>query len=246
MAAVVCAVKSFFAGIVNIYRGWCRRHNFKPIVLLAVIVIVLTSVVALAAYDGAEPEVPEVTPEKGKTTRLVLGNIGELATQVGYYTNVQVIRDDQKLWGWDVPFTETECVFSFDGIIKVGYDFENICMVIDDEQKTIEINMPEPHIISNEIDTESMKIYDEDKNMFTPLTLDDFGSKLEQMREEARYDAVENGLFDNARTNAETLIKGFVAGVYDLSEYEVVFIYVSEEPETTGNDTDNTEELSEE
>ena len=38
------------------------------------------------------------------------------------------------------------------------------------------------------------------------------------------YDAIANGLFENARSNAETILTGFFGNVYDLDKYEIVFL----------------------
>ena len=42
--------------------------------------------------------------------------------------------------------------------------------------------------------------------------------------EDAQRRAVENGLLDSARQNAELLIRGFLAGTYDLQVYDVNFV----------------------
>lgn len=41
--------------------------------------------------------------------------------------------------------------------------------------------------------------------------------------EAAEKDAVENGLLENARSNAEAMLKGFFAHAFDLREYEILF-----------------------
>ena len=42
-------------------------------------------------------------------------------------------------------------------------------------------------------------------------------------RSQAQTDAIESGLFENARDNAETILTSFFGNVYDLNEYEIVF-----------------------
>ena len=43
------------------------------------------------------------------------------------------------------------------------------------------------------------------------------------LKESARQTAIQNGILDNARSNAEVLMRGFLAGTYDLSVYTVEF-----------------------
>lgn len=46
---------------------------------------------------------------------------------------------------------------------------------------------------------------------------------LKSMQQKAEEDAIANGLLENARSNAETILTSFFGNVYDLDEYEIVF-----------------------
>lgn len=94
-----------------------------------------------------------------KTTAFGFRDIGELATQVGYFTNVQIIEDNQKLWGLTLPFTTSTSIFSYDGSIKAGIDFSKIEYYVDTKKKVV--SMPAPAIRSVEVDENSLMIYDE-------------------------------------------------------------------------------------
>ena len=158
-----------------------------------------------------------------KTTALGLKNIGEMATQAAYFTNVQVIDNNQKLLGMDLPLTQTKIIFSYDGAIKAGLNFEDVQVSVNEESHTIEVMLPEIKILSLEIDEKSMKIYHEDKSVFTPLNMADIQKSMEELRKEATETAIENGLFTNARANAEELMKGFLAGIFDLKKFNLQF-----------------------
>ena len=43
------------------------------------------------------------------------------------------------------------------------------------------------------------------------------------MQKQAEKDAVSNGLLENAKSNAETILKEFFAKEYDLKEYKITF-----------------------
>ena len=53
--------------------------------------------------------------------------------------------------------------------------------------------------------------------------MDENNEALKSMQENAEKDAVANGLLDNARANAETILTGFFSSAYDMDEYEIVF-----------------------
>ena len=157
------------------------------------------------------------------TTDLGFKNVGELSTQAGYYTNVQVIDKSQTLWGWNIPLTQSKSIFSYDGIIKAGYDFSKIQIIVDEYDRVVTVKLPEPIIFSNEIDPNSLRIFDERQSIFTPLRLDDMNDSLVLLRTESEEKAIQNGLMENTQSNAELLIKGFLSKTYDLTQYEIVF-----------------------
>lgn len=64
--------------------------------------------------------------------------------------------------------------------------------------------------MSNEIDLDSFKVYHEEESIFSPITLDESNEALENLKKTAQDDAIANGLFENARSNAETILTGFL------------------------------------
>lgn len=66
-------------------------------------------------------------------------------------------------------------------------------------------------------------MYHEEESIFSPITLDESNEALENLKKTAQDDAIANGLFENARSNAETILTGFFGNVYDLDKYEIVF-----------------------
>ncbi len=156
-----------------------------------------------------------------KTTQLGLKDIGELATQAAFYTNVELLEDSKKLWKVTLPFTSSRYIFSYDGTIKAGYDFADIEISPDKVTKPVTVRLPQVRILSNEIDTESLVVYDETQRIFSPLTVKNLNQSLSSMMKESETTAIENGLFEAAQENAKVIIRGFIMGMYP--DYEVVF-----------------------
>lgn len=48
------------------------------------------------------------------------------------------------------------------------------------------------------------------------------------MKEDAEKKAIANGLFENAKANAETIITNFLAQKYDVEEYTIKYKYPKE------------------
>lgn len=194
------------------------QHNFlHPFRIKIALLLILLVIVALGVLSFDNSTI------FSKTTTLGFENIGELATQAALYTNVQAINKDRTLWGIHVPLTTSKSIFSYDGVIKAGYDFSQIKLDVNQSDKSISVTLPEVKILSNTLDYDSLLIYDESESIFTPISLEDNNEALTNLEQEGERKAIENGLFENARANAELLIKGMLSGMIDLEKYEIIF-----------------------
>lgn len=199
-----------------------ERHHFEPRCVGVVLIVSLVLFAMLSSgllYFG----ITDMLAVNSKTVNLGLKDIGELATQAGYFTSVQVIKGSRQLLGYDIPLTQNKFVFSYDGIIKAGLDFGAIELNVDDVSHQITVSLPEVRILSIEIDESSFESFDETNNIFNPLGLGDVNVSLIELKDETRENAISNGLLENARSNAEILIRGFLAGTFDLKEYSIIF-----------------------
>lgn len=162
---------------------------------------------------------------ESKTTKLGFEDIGELATQVAYCSQVNVTDKSRDIYGIKIPFTQTKYVYSYDVEIKAGFNFNDITCDINENKKTVSFTLPQPMILSNEIDLDSLKVYHEAESVFTNITLDENNKALQSLKEQAEKDSIANGLLENAKTNAEELLKNFLSNEYDLKEYSYSFKY---------------------
>lgn len=194
------------------------RHAHRSRALILVAALLLLAVAGLAVFAA------QLTGNISRTTAFGLKNIGELATQAGYFTTVQTISKSRDVLGIIVPGTQSNYVYSYDGVIKAGIDFEELDISVDDLRHEITIRFPEFRILSTEIDDDSFKLYNDGANLFTSLKLEDVNRSNTELKKAARETAVRNGILENARTNAELLIRGFLAGMYDLSVYTIRFL----------------------
>lgn len=190
------------------FKLYLTQKAVKIILIIAVIVILF---IGVSRYFLTE----------SRTTKLGFEDIGELATQTAYCTEVNVTEAARELFGMTIPFTQSKYIYSYDIQIKAGLDFEEIEW--DVNGSTIEVRLPETKILSSEIDLDSFKVYLEDESIYREITLEENNEALKSMKQSAEDDAVANGLLENARSNAETILTGFFGNVYDMDEYEIVF-----------------------
>ena len=180
------------------------------------------ALIIIAVLGGISLGVKQVAFTDNKTTKLGFEDIGELATQEARCTEVNVTDQSKKLFGIKIPFTQSKYIYSYDVVVKAGIDFNKITWSVKD--KTITVKMPESKILSCELDMDSFKVYHEEESIFTPIKLADNNDALKTLIENAKQDAVANGLLENAESNAETILRGFFANVYDLQKYKIEFI----------------------
>lgn len=187
-------------------------RNFGTILKLALLI-------AIVAAIGVGVRVINVS--ESKTTKIGFEDIGEMATQSAYCTEVNVTEDAKELYGMRIPFTQSKYIYSYDIVIKAGYDFNEIEWK--EKNKTIEVKLPEAKVLSNELDMDSFKVYHEEESIFSKITLEENNDAVKKMKLNDQENAIANGLLENARSNAETMLTGFFADEYDLDEYKIVF-----------------------
>lgn len=185
----------------------------RKLLVIAMVVVILALVLSLVR--------PTLFTDQ-KTTKLGFENIGELATQSAYCSPVGIIEGNRELFGISIPFTQSTYIYSYDVVIKAGYDFSSITWSVQDDS-TIVVHLPEPKILSSEILLDSLKIYLEDESVFRQIKLEETNIAFQELEMQAQSDAIANGLFENARANVETILTGFFGNVYDLEQYDIQF-----------------------
>lgn len=199
------------------FGRFCRRHAFRPGRVLILLMVLLLLLGALIWLGGSRLAV------SSRITEMGLRNIGELATQAGYFTSVQTIEKSRDVFGFEVPGTRSNYVYSYDGDIRAGLDFQEIRVDVNELTRVITVHLPEIRILSVEIQEDSFRLYNDGTNLFTSLKMEDVNESLAELKRNAQETAIHNGILENARENAETLIRSFLASAMDLSVYTVRF-----------------------
>lgn len=191
--------------------------------VLKIVVIVAIAVGCVFVYtnyikkDNNGEDVKITTEVK----ELSFKDIGQLATQEAMVTQVQVYDKTQSAPLNLFKYGETKYIYSYDVYVKAGYDFTSIIPEVDEETKVISITLPEAEILSCEIDTDSFVVYHEQTSVFSKETLDEKNAELTELQEQAKQKAIENGILEKAKDNAETLLTAFVHQTFDENEYTI-------------------------
>ncbi len=180
------------------------------------------TVIPDSVVDGKIIEAYSVPEEASVVTvvevKSAMSQIGEITTIAYEYSGEAYERDCNTLFGWEVGFTENSIDVSYKGTIRAGYVIKDIKVDIDQETKTIYITLPEAKVFSNEITAQDIEWKN---NVFNHIDPDVASDLLDEAKEEEQEEALSNGLFDEADSNARTVITD-VLSVFD--GYKVEFI----------------------
>lgn len=200
---------------------FCHQHGFSPVSFISILVLVLVVLTLVAFIIISKNSVPVYD---SRTIDFGLQDIGELATQAGYYTNVNMITNPNRtIAGIPMPGTSSKAIMTYQGTIKAGIDFDQIQVNIDDEEKLVSLALPAPRILSNEIDLNSFEKFDENNSIFNPINVENYNQSLIEMKTKAETQAIENGILDAAKSNAEVLIQSMFKNVDGAEEYKLQF-----------------------
>ena len=77
------------------------------------------------------------------------------------------------------------------------------------------IKLPDVEITGIEIDNDSFEKLDESNNIFNPITVEDLNDAQKDLKEKMIAQAINKGILDEAKANAETIIAGMLNGTTD-------------------------------
>lgn len=191
------------------------RLKRRVTLALALVVALAAAFLLGGALAGQESE-PEIT---SALLGQRLAEIQELATQEYHYTNMGRFQNQLDFYGWKVPFTTKSFIVAYDGVIKAGVDLSQVKVTV--ENQTITVTLPEGKILSHEIDEDSLEVFDETKNIFNPIRIEDYTGFTADQRASMEERATEEGLLTAASERARTLVEQFIAALPNAKEYTI-------------------------
>lgn len=101
------------------------------------------------------------------------------------------------------------------GVAYGGYRYMKTKAQVTEEGEKIVVKLPEVEITSAEIDNDSFEKLDESNNIFNPITVEDLNDAQKDLKEKMIAQAINKGILDEAKANAETIIAGMLNGTTD-------------------------------
>ena len=150
-----------------------------------------------------------------------LANMGVLVTQEYYFTQVERYTKEKTFLKFIT--TSSEFIYSYDGHVMAGVDFDKIRIEKDEDRKTIKVSMPKSEIIAVAIDKDTFKIYSEKESLWNPLKLEDYNISLVEFENAAKEKALEGGILGRSDEQARNLVREFIISLPNTSEYAIEF-----------------------
>lgn len=200
------------------------RRNKRILIVKRRLTVVLVFVAILAVCFAAGALWSQKRDKTEITTDLIsqrLSAVSELSTVEYHYTNMGKFENQADFYGWTVPFTKKSFIVSYDGTIKAGIDATAITSNVKD--KKITVTLPEAKVLSHEIDEDSIEVFDETKNIFNQIEIEDYTGFCADQKSEIEQKAIENGLLTEAGNKSKKAVEDLLKLALDApEEYEIV------------------------
>lgn len=148
-----------------------------------------------------------------------LFEISELSTYYGEYT-FDYGKEEKRYWLEVLPILGTTNYIELKGrgIVKVGFDMNEIVVKVDDD--TIYIALPEAKLHDNYIVWDSLNCT-EHNSILNPINFAQYQELINEIEQKGLDDVVERGIYKSANENFKTIIEAFLA---DFEGYEIVYM----------------------
>lgn len=218
------ALISILKGIKNgVSKGFRKVKGSKMLqgALLVIVVVSIGLTVGFGIYnkgknDGSVIEKPVVCYQ----------DIEDIAFQEATIKEIGKIHKPMELGKYEVDtfLTTSDYVFSYNAVIKAGYDLENIK---DDGgnalTQTITVTLPKASILDSYLDEKSYVQYWEGEKITANVGLEDFHKEKKKMLKEAKQDAIKGGLYEKTSDHAKVVISDYIHSLKGYENYNVVF-----------------------
>ena len=153
-------------------------------------------------------------------------DIEEIAFQEATIKEVGVIHKPMELGKLkvDTSLTTSDYIFTYNAVIKAGYDLENIKDDGGNEStQTIIVTLPKASILDSYLDEKSYVQYWEGEKITANVGLEDFHKEKKSMLKEAKQDAIKGGLYEKTAEHAKVIITDYIHSLKGYENYNVVF-----------------------
>ena len=199
---------------------------------LTVLSLAIAGVINAVRWLTAEPpqtrHISAGTADQGviseKTVMEILRPAGDLVTVKDAYSVQESYEKHREVFGFQVPLSSDETFLAFSCEIGIGFDLTKMDITVDSYRECITLDLPEPQIVYNEIDMDSVYVKTI-RNSWLISTKDqelmDVMGEF-QNRKEQEYLA-DGSVYRRAELRAETILAEYLAKSKATQGYSIRF-----------------------
>ncbi|NNE27659.1 MAG: DUF4230 domain-containing protein [Saprospiraceae bacterium] len=153
------------------------------------------------------------------SSEVLLEEVARVFKLVAVEGHVSEIYNYKQYNYWDLPFLRKQALIRVKAKVSVGYDFENVEFIIQEDLRTIRIkSFPDPEILSVDHD---LDYYNIQEGVFNSFGADEL-TTLNDKAKEFIIDLIRQGpLFEEAEAQKETLTE-LLSTIFDKTGWRLV------------------------
>lgn len=142
-------------------------------------------------------------------------NVSELSTFTAVYNGIAQVMNEKK------P-NETDYYVSYDARVDAGIDFEKIVITVNNDEKTINIDIPKVYITDVNVDISSLDFifYNKKANTST-VTQEAFKACEDDVRAESEH---QDAIFELAQQNAKNVLIALTKPIVEQLDAEYTLV----------------------
>ncbi|MDR0234339.1 MAG: DUF4230 domain-containing protein [Zoogloeaceae bacterium] len=203
-------------------------HIKHILLLILAIAIVITVFFFIKNSDTESSPFFESKSERSAHTVLkeVLP-IGEYASLAYHYSTVVKDTTAMDFNGWTIPFTTSKYIFTYDGIMKLGFDCSKIEIKETPAEAgklpVIRILLPPIKVLSHEVIDDSVEVYDQAQSVFNEIKIQNAFNITGERKRELEKKVMAGDMVKEAQTSAEQQFGALLRGLPGIRDnYEIV------------------------
>ena len=181
-------------------------------------------VTSLPSQELLPEPVSEPLPPDADAVRALLEPAAPLFQMTYCYTDSDSYETHNEMFGKKVPFTTESVILTYDGTICMGINADAIIYTVDPAAKQITAALPQPEILSHDLDEDSLQYYDVRSSIFRTTSMEDYTALIRNVKRKICDKVVKDRGFDRLTVEqAETVIRSWLSGFETTKDYTVVF-----------------------
>ena len=177
----------------------------------------------IVEQTGKDLKLPFITERRTVTKEEIKSEliaIKEISSYESKYDVVKAVDEARYILDFAVPGTKNTIEIKCSGIVKVGYNFDDIKIKVDNESYNIYIALPEPKINDNYIIMDTVQCT-ENNSILNPINFEQYKVLLTELEDMGLKDAESKGIYKDAENNMRKLIENTLS---KFDGFEIIFM----------------------